>query len=66
MPQCPFHADHENRIKNLEGDMNTIQAERVSASRWSAVLAFIAAIFTGAMSFLGVLAGLYMKSKGMM
>lgn len=63
-PQCPYHLDHENRIKGLEGHMETVQNERVSAGRWIAFLGFVGAILTGAFSLFGTLLGFYGKAQG--
>lgn len=61
---CPFHVDHENRIKVLEDQMETVQNERVSGSRWVAFLGFVGVLATGAFSLVGTIVGFYGKSQG--
>ena len=66
MPDCPHHENHEHRIESLEVQMQTIQNERVSAGRWLAVATITGSAFTGIMSFVGVLVGMWAKAHGYM
>ena len=66
MAECPHHENHEHRIETLEGQMQIIQNERVSAGRWLAIVTVAGSAFTGIMSFLGVLVGMWAKAHGWM
>jgi hypothetical protein len=35
---CPFHYDHENRIKNLEGNVKDLQKSRINPAVWVALI----------------------------
>jgi hypothetical protein len=35
---CPFHYDHENRLKNLEDDVKDLQKSRINPAVWVALI----------------------------
>ena len=64
MSNCPYHADHENRIKRLESCMEKI--EQSNPKIIIAILGLIGAIFSTLGSVTGVVLVAYLKSNGMM
>ena len=62
--QCPYHTDHENRIKRLEEQM-----EKMLESNPKMVIAafsFIGVVFSTTGTIIGILLTAYLKSKGVM
>ena len=68
MADCPFHKEHEFRIKTLEGDMKEVQGSLASINPkiWVAVIALIGGVFSTVGTITGIFIVAYFKSKGMM
>lgn len=43
---CPFHYDHENRIKNLEADMRELKKSRINPAVWVALISLCGTLGT--------------------
>lgn len=43
---CPFHYDHENRIKNLEADMRDLKKSRINPAVWVALISLCGTLGT--------------------
>ena len=54
--QCPYHYDHENRIKKLEED-----SSKVHPAVWVGVFGFLAAVITAFGGILGVILNHYLR-----
>lgn len=52
--KCVHHVDHENRIKNLEGDMKEVQNKLGNPAVAVAVVGLVGTFLSGTMAFLGV------------
>ncbi len=57
MGDCPFHYDHENRIKNLE----EANKAKVSPAIWVGLFSFLATVFATVGSLIGVILNAYLK-----
>ena len=68
MTECPFHKEHEFRIKALEADVKDNQniLRSFNPKIWVAVIALIGVMFSTVGSVLGVFLVAYIKNKGMM
>jgi hypothetical protein len=56
-PKCPYHYDHENRLKNLEVKAN----EKISPVIWVGLLSFLGVLFSTIGSLLGIVLNAYFK-----
>ncbi len=63
---CPYHIDHENRIKKLEKDMEEVRADNKKQSVIVATISLIGAVVTAMMGFAGVVVAAFFKSKGLL
>lgn len=61
---CPYHADHENRLKRLEKDMEEVDKHIKSSNVTVAVISAVGVIVTALSSVIGVVFTSYAKSKG--
>ena len=63
---CPYHIDHENRIKTLEHNMEDVRADNKKQSVIVATISLIGAVVTAMMGFAGVVVAAFFKSKGLL
>lgn len=61
---CPYHIDHENRIKTLEKNMEEVQSYIKKSSVTVAIISFLGVLITAFTSFFGVVFTAFLKSKG--
>ena len=61
---CPFHSDHENRLKRLEKDMEEVDKHIKSSNITVAVISTVGVVVTALSSVAGVVITSYAKSKG--
>jgi hypothetical protein len=61
---CPYHIDHENRIKSLEHNMEEVKNDIKKQIVTVAMISFCGVIFTALTSFAGVVFTAFLKSKG--
>lgn len=66
MSNCPFHADHENRISRLEEEVKDVQSKQTSPAIWVALFGFVGTVVSTIGAFCGVVTVAYLKSKGYM
>lgn len=62
---CPYHADHENRISRLEKNMDKVDEHVKSANITVAVISTIGVVATALSSVVGVVITSYAKAKGL-
>lgn len=62
--KCPYHADHENRIDRLEGQMNEVINTLSNHKLLAVVLGFIGTMFSAVGACVGVLLTIYLKVGG--
>jgi len=63
---CPYHADHENRLKNMEGDVKDLKKSQTNPAIWVALFGIVGTCVSTLGAFCGVIAVAYFKSKGYM
>ena len=61
MEDCPYHSEHEYRIKSLEKSLEDIKGTKVNPAVWVGLFSFLATIFTTAGSLLGIVISHYFK-----
>lgn len=64
--KCPYHADHENRIERLEGEVKELQKNQTSPAIYVAIFSLIGTFVSTVGAFCGVVSVAYFKSKGWM
>ena len=61
---CPYHADHENRIDRLEEQMKEVMQTLSNHKLLAVVLGFIGTMFSAVGTCVGVLITIYLKAGG--
>lgn len=66
MSDCPYHADHENRMKNMEGEIKEVKKSQMNPAIWVALIGGVTTIMSSIGAFCGIITVAYLKSKGYM
>ncbi len=51
---CPYHIDHETRIKNLEASVTDMEKQLGNPAIWVALISVCGSVLTAGMAFAGV------------
>lgn len=62
--QCPWHADHENRIKTLEVDVKEIEKNQKSPAVVVALIGLFGTLVATIGSVIGAVVAAYLKVRG--
>lgn len=62
--KCPYHADHENRIKNLEVDVKDIEKSQKSPAVIVAFIGLFGTLVATIGSVVGAIVAAYLKVGG--
>lgn len=70
---CPYHLEHETRMKNLEvsmkeaqGEIKDIKEKQTNPALWVALFGVVGTMVSTIGAFCGVVAVAYFKSQGLM
>ena len=58
--KCPFHVDHETRIKNLEENVKLLLNSKVNPAVWVGLFGFFGTIFSVIGKILGDILQVYL------
>lgn len=64
--KCPYHTDHENRIKRLEVNVDKLRENARDPKIILALFSFLSTVFSTVGAVCGTLLGAYLKGKGYM